>query len=109
MTPRSLQLAVSPGCNAPGPDPRHHANEDAVSVPRIPPLAGRITERDSLRLLPSKPALACASSPRIPPLDADCRKFRIEDSLSGVGNVTSPLGIQRGQSPIRKYEAGIGN
>ena len=64
-------------------------------MPRIPPLAGRIAERDSLRLLPSKPALACASSPRIPPLDTDYREFRIEDSLSGVGNVARPLEIQK--------------
>jgi hypothetical protein len=80
-----------------------------VSVPRIPPLADCFAERESLRVLLGKPALACASSPRIPPLDIDCREFRIEDSFSGVGNVTSPLGIQKGQLPICKYEAGVRN
>jgi hypothetical protein len=80
-----------------------------VSVPRIPPLADCFAERESLRVLLGKPALACASSPRIPPLDTDWRELRIEDSLSGVGNVTSPLGIQKGQLPICKYEAGLRN
>jgi len=80
-----------------------------VSVARIPPLADRFAERESLRVLLCEPALACASSPRIPPLDTDCGEFRIEDSLSGVGNVTSPLRIQKGQLPICKYEAGVRN
>jgi hypothetical protein len=68
-------------------------------VPRIPPLAGRIAERDSLRLLPSKPALACASSQRT-------RHVR----NSGERIFDSKLfAIQKGQLPIGKYEAGVRN
>ena len=76
---------------------------------RIPALADRLAERKSLRVPLCEPALVCASSPRIPPFAAGRRKFRIEDSFSGVGNVTSPLGIQKGQLPICRYEAGVRN